>query len=67
MSHSIILERLHEYSMQLEAKNEVRLQYLFFVASIAKDVELQQDKDFFYQVTLELINHSKDFLTYNKL
>lgn len=36
------------------------------MASIAKDVELQQDKDFFYQVTLELINHSKDFLTYNK-
>lgn len=67
INHSTVLERLHEYSMQLEDKNQVRLEYLFFVASIAKDVELHQDKDFFYTVTLELLNHSLEFLTYNKL
>ena len=67
MSHSLILERLQEYSMKLDRKNEVRQQFLFFVASIAKDVDLHQDKDFIYNITLELINHSKEFLTYNKL
>lgn len=67
MSHSLVLERLQEYSMKLERKSEVRMQFLFFVASIAKDVDLHQDKEFFFNITLELITHSKEFLSYNKL
>jgi hypothetical protein len=66
MSHSLILDRLSEYAMRLDFKDSVRLEYLFFVASIAKDVDLNQDRDFFFDVTLSLLNHHKEFLTYNK-
>lgn len=53
--------------MNLEHQNEIRMQFLFFVASVSKDVDLDQDKDFFYNVTLELLLHAKNFLSYNKL
>ena len=53
--------------MNLEPHHEVRMQFLFFVASVSKDVDLDQDKDFFYNVTLELLLHAKNFLSYNKL
>ena len=62
MTHSMILERLHNYTNTLDKKNDVRRQFLFFVASVVKDIDLEQDKDFFFNVTLELINHSKEFL-----
>ena len=53
--------------MNLEPNHEIRMQFLFFVASVSKDVDLDQDKDFFYNVTLELLLHAKNFLSYNKL
>lgn len=68
MSHSLILERLSDYSMRLDPQDDVRMQYLFFVASIAKDGDLiHQDKDFFYNIAISLLNHHEKFLKYNKL
>ena len=39
MTHTLILERLQNYSMKLDPSNEVRMQFLFFVASVAKDLD----------------------------
>jgi len=67
MSHSLILERLQEYAGKLDRSSDVRMQFLFFVASIAKDVDLHEDREFFFNITIDLIHHSKQFLTYNKM
>ena len=66
MSHKELIKRLTEFCNKLEEGSEERLQYLFFIASIAEDDSHDlQDMDF-YQVTLELIKHHHAFLRFNK-
>ena len=66
MSHKELIKRLSDFCNKLEEGSEERLQYLFFIASIAEDDSHDlQDMDF-YQVTLELIKHHNAFLRFNK-
>ena len=37
MSHKELVKRISDYCIQLEEGSEVRLQYLFFIASIAEE------------------------------
>ena len=55
MTHSELIKRISDYCLALKEGNEVRLQYLFFIASIAEETQELRDKDFYYNVTIELI------------
>ena len=58
MSHAELVKRISDYCLiQLEEGSEVRLQYLFFIASIAEENQELRDQAFYYKVTLELIKH----------
>ena len=48
MSHKELIKRLSEFCNKLEEGSEERLQYLFFIASIAEDDSHDlQDMDFY--------------------
>ena len=66
MSHKELIKRLSEFCNKLEEGSEERLQYLFFIASIAEDDSHDLQGMDFYQVTLELIKHHNAFLRFNK-
>ena len=36
------------------------------MASIASETEVQQNQEFFFKVTVELLKHSKDYVFFNK-
>ena len=57
MTHSELIKRISDFCLALKEGNEVRLQYLFFIASIAEETQELRDKDFYYNVTIELIQH----------
>ena len=67
MSHAEIIKRISDYCLEtLEEGNEVRLLYLFFIASIAEENQELRDQSFYYKVTLELLKHHHEFMTFNK-
>ena len=43
MSHSIVNQRISDYCLKLEEGSSVRLQYLFFIASIAQEDNVERD------------------------
>ena len=67
MTHAELVKRISDYCLlQLEEGSEVRLQYLFFIASIAEENQELRDQAFYYKVTLELIKHHTQFLVFNR-
>ena len=67
MSHSELVRRISDYCLlNLEEGSEIRLQYLFFIASIAEEDQESRDQSFYFKVTLELIKHHTQFMTFNK-
>lgn len=67
MTHAELVKRISDYCLlQLEEGDEVRLQYLFFIASIAEENQELRDQAFYYKVTLELIKHHIQFLVFNR-
>ena len=66
MTHSEVIKRISDYCLKLEEGSEVRLQYLFFIASIASEDQELRDRSFYYKVTQELLSHHLEFMTYNK-
>ena len=67
MSHAELIKRISDYCLlKLEEGSEVRLQYLFFIASIAEENQELRDQAFYYKVTLELIKHHNQFLIFNR-
>ena len=67
MTHAELIKRISDYCLtQLEEGSEVRLQYLFFIASIADEDQETRDQAFYYKVTMELIAHHSQFLTFNR-
>ena len=51
MSHSEVVKRISDYCLKLEEGSDVRLQYLFFIASIASEDQELKDRQFYYKVT----------------
>ena len=67
MTHAELIKRISDYClMQLEEGSEVRLQYLFFVASIAEEDIEERGQAFYFKATLELIAHHAKFKIFNK-
>lgn len=67
MTHAELIKRVSDFCLgELEEGNETRLQYLFFIASIAEEDQQSRDRDFYYKVTLELIRHHNQFLSFNR-
>ena len=67
MSHGEVVKRISDYCLiNLEEGSEVRLQYLFFIASIAEENQELRDQAFYYKVTLELIKHHTQFMVFNR-
>ena len=67
MSHSEIISRVSDYCLiGLPEGSEVRLQYLFFIASIAEETQELRDQAFYFKVTLELLAHHNEFMTFNR-
>ena len=67
MSHEQIFNRISDFCQKLEQGSEVRIQYLFFIASIANEMhEIKDSATFYYDVTQELLKHNRDFLSFNK-
>lgn len=62
------MSRVTKYAMEQEDTSDIRTQYLFFIASIAKEstVLQHQDRLFFYTVTLDLLKNTNLFLSFNK-
>ena len=52
--------------MQLDEGSDVRLQYLFFIASIAGENQEFKDAAFYYKVTQELLKNNREFLGFNQ-
>ena len=66
MSHSEVINRVSDYCMKLEEGSAVRLQYLFFIASIATEDQELRDRSFYYKVTQELLSNHFAFMRFNK-
>ena len=66
MNHKELVSRISDYCLKLDEGSEVRLQYLFFIASIAEENQELRDTAFYYKVTLELIKHHTQFLVFNR-
>ena len=58
MTHNELVKRISDYCLlQQEEGSEIRLQYLFFIASIAEENQELRDPGFYFKVTLELLKH----------
>lgn len=58
MTHAELIKRVSDYCLrQLGEGSDVRLQYLFFIASIADEDQEDRDPAFYFKVTMELIAH----------
>ena len=66
MTHSEIVKRISDFCMELKEGDDVRLQYLFFIASIAGENQELRDADFYYKVTQELLKNNREYLFFNK-
>ena len=51
MTHAEIVRRISNFCMKLDEGSDVRLQYLFFIASIAGENQELKDAAFYYKVT----------------
>lgn len=51
-----------------EVPDEIRLQYLFFVANVpsSNNAEIQKEPEYYYQCLLELLKQNQKFLRFNK-
>ena len=67
MSHEEIFNRISNFCQKLDQGSEIRIQYLFFIASIANEMhEIKDSAIFYYDVTQELLKHNRDYLLFNK-
>ena len=67
MSHEEIFNRISNFCQKLDQGSEIRIQYLFFIASIANEMhEIKDSAIFYYDVTQELLKHNRDYLMFNK-
>ena len=65
MTHAEIVRRISDFCMKLDEGSDVRLQYLFFIASIASENQELKDAEFYFKVTLELLKNNREFLYFN--
>jgi hypothetical protein len=67
VSHSEILDRFDSVCNNPEEKvsNEIRLQYLFWVANVASKSNIEKDNKFYLSCMKELLNQSQKFLKFN--
>jgi len=71
LSHNQILERFDEVCQSREENgyqvpDNIRLQYLFFVANVASKSNIRKDPKFLFSCMIELVNQSQKFLKFNK-
>jgi hypothetical protein len=71
LSHNQILDRFDKVCQsRIEngylVPDEIRLQYLFFVANVASKSNISKDAQFYFSCMIELLNKSSLFLTFNK-
>jgi hypothetical protein len=53
-------------SSKMEVPNEIRLQYLFFVANVASKSSIKKDSKFYLSCMKELLTQSTKFLKFNQ-
>jgi hypothetical protein len=73
LSHKQVLERFELVCTSrqedgYEVPDEIRLQYLFFVANVpsSNNVDIQKEPEYYYQCMLELLKQHQKFLRFNK-
>lgn len=70
LSHLEILDRFEDVLMSNDSKllvpNEMRLQYLFFVANVASKSSIEKDNKYYLKIMKELLTQSNKFLKFNQ-
>lgn len=69
LSHNDILQRFEDVLMsnKMEVPNEIRMQYLFFVANVASKQVVKKENKFYFNCMKELLTQSTKFLKFNKM
>mmetsp|Transcript_35171 Transcript_35171/g.34200 ORF Transcript_35171/g.34200 Transcript_35171/m.34200 type:complete len:112 (+) Transcript_35171:608-943(+) len=68
ITHKDLLNYLHTYCYEdssEEITEEIRLEYLSFVTNVASKCHHNQDKQFFYKVSLELLKNHEKYVEFN--
>jgi hypothetical protein len=71
LSHNQILARFEKvcssrHENDYKVPDDIRLQYLFFVANVASKSNIKKDAKFYLSCMKELLDQSQNFLKFNK-
>lgn len=65
VTHNNIINALRQVCTNLN-NDQIKLQYLFFVSTIAVTCDIEQDSHFYYSIVKDLLKEHVKFLQYNE-
>lgn len=64
-THQILIHNTSTYCLMLPKNDSVRVSFLCFIASIGNTELIKQDRLFFHNTTIELLQNSEQLIAFN--